>query len=72
MGSLRKTERGDDPDRRDHSARPSAAVTRNDRIGEAADSLSGLAPLGRVGEVEETSEAVLYLPRALEGPGLLI
>jgi NAD(P)-dependent dehydrogenase (short-subunit alcohol dehydrogenase family) len=39
-------------------------IIRTPLIGEGADALAGLHPLGRVGEVAETSDAVLYLARA--------
>ncbi|MDB4976782.1 MAG: glucose dehydrogenase [Myxococcaceae bacterium] len=39
-------------------------IIRTPLIGPGADSLSGLHPLGRVGEVDDTSDAVLFLARA--------
>ncbi|MDB4986715.1 MAG: glucose dehydrogenase [Myxococcaceae bacterium] len=39
-------------------------IIRTPLIGDAADSLAGLHPLGRVGEVDETSDAVLLLARS--------
>jgi len=39
-------------------------IIRTPLIGAGADALAGLHPLGRVGEVDETSDAVLYLARA--------
>ena len=39
-------------------------IIRTPLIGEAADSFAGLHPLRRIGEVEEISDAVLYLARA--------
>jgi NAD(P)-dependent dehydrogenase (short-subunit alcohol dehydrogenase family) len=39
-------------------------IIRTPLIGDGADAMAGLHPLGRVGEVEETSDAVLYLARA--------
>ena len=38
-------------------------IVRTPLIGDAADSMAQLHPLGRVGEVEDTSDAVLYLAR---------
>jgi NAD(P)-dependent dehydrogenase (short-subunit alcohol dehydrogenase family) len=39
-------------------------IIRTPLIGDGADSLAGIHPLGRIGEVAETSDAVLYLARA--------
>jgi NAD(P)-dependent dehydrogenase (short-subunit alcohol dehydrogenase family) len=39
-------------------------IIRTPLIGEAADSMSAWHPLGRVGEVTETSDAILYLAQA--------
>lgn len=39
-------------------------IIRTPLIGAAADSMSAWHPLGRVGEVAETSDAILYLARA--------
>ncbi len=39
-------------------------IIRTPLIGETADSFAGLHPLRRIGEVEEISDAVLYLARA--------
>ena len=39
-------------------------IIRTPLIGAGADALAGLHPLGRVGEVDEISDAVLYLARA--------
>jgi len=39
-------------------------IIRTPLIGDDADSMAGIHPLGRVGEVGETSDAVLYLARA--------
>jgi NAD(P)-dependent dehydrogenase (short-subunit alcohol dehydrogenase family) len=40
------------------------AIIRTPLIGDGADSMAGLHPLGRVGEVKDTSDAILYLARA--------
>lgn len=39
-------------------------IIRTPLIGEGADSFAGIHPLGRVGEVDETSDAILYLARS--------
>ena len=39
-------------------------IIRTPLIGDAADSLAGIHPLQRVGEVNETSDAILYLARS--------
>ena len=39
-------------------------VFRTPLIGDGADDMATIHPLGRIGEVEETSDAVLYLARA--------
>jgi NAD(P)-dependent dehydrogenase (short-subunit alcohol dehydrogenase family) len=39
-------------------------IVRTPLIGEGADSMAGLHPLGRVAEVKDTSDAILYLARA--------
>jgi NAD(P)-dependent dehydrogenase (short-subunit alcohol dehydrogenase family) len=39
-------------------------IIRTPLIGEAADSLAGMHPLKRVGEVQDTSDAALFLSRA--------
>lgn len=39
-------------------------IIRTPLIGEGADSLAAIHPLQRVGEVDETSDAILYLARA--------
>jgi NAD(P)-dependent dehydrogenase (short-subunit alcohol dehydrogenase family) len=39
-------------------------VIRTPLVGDAADDMAAVHPLGRIGEVEETSDAVLYLARA--------
>jgi NAD(P)-dependent dehydrogenase (short-subunit alcohol dehydrogenase family) len=40
------------------------AIIRTPLIGENADALAAIHPLGRVGEVRDTSDAVLYLARS--------
>jgi len=39
-------------------------VIRTPLVGDGADDMAAVHPLGRIGEVEETSDAVLYLARA--------
>src|SRR4029077_19827561 len=39
-------------------------VIRTPLVGDVADDMAAVHPLGRIGEVEETSDAVLYLARA--------
>jgi NAD(P)-dependent dehydrogenase (short-subunit alcohol dehydrogenase family) len=39
-------------------------IIRTPLIGDGADSLSGIHPLQRIGEVDDTSDAILYLARA--------
>ena len=39
-------------------------IIRTPLIGDGADSLAAIHPLQRVGEVDETSDAILYLSRA--------
>ena len=39
-------------------------VIRTPLVGDAADDMAAVHPLGRIGEVGETSDAVLYLARA--------
>lgn len=39
-------------------------IVRTPLIGAGADALAGLSPLGRVGEVADTSDALVYLARA--------
>ena len=39
-------------------------IIRTPLIGAGADTLAGIHPLGRVGEVSETSDAIVYLARA--------
>jgi NAD(P)-dependent dehydrogenase (short-subunit alcohol dehydrogenase family) len=39
-------------------------IIRTPLIGDGADDMAAIQPLGRVGEVEETSDAALYLARA--------
>jgi NAD(P)-dependent dehydrogenase (short-subunit alcohol dehydrogenase family) len=47
-------------------------IIRTPLIGAAADSLGGLARLGRVGEPDEISEAALYLARAAFVTGVVL
>ncbi len=47
-------------------------IIRTPLIGDNADSLAGLHPLGRVGEVDETSDAILYLARSSYVTGVVL
>ena len=47
-------------------------IVRTPLIGDAADSLAKIHPLGRVGEVSEISDAVLYLARAAFVTGVVL
>ncbi len=47
-------------------------IIRTPLIGDNADSLAGLHPLGRIGEVEETSNAILYLARSTYVTGVVL
>lgn len=47
-------------------------IIRTPLAGDNADAFSGVAPLGRIGEVSDTSDAVLYLARANFVTGTLL
>lgn len=47
-------------------------IVRTPLIGESADSMAGLHPLQRIGEVQDTSDAVLYLARAPFVSGIVL
>jgi len=47
-------------------------IIRTPLIGDNADSFASIAPLGRIGEVRDTSDAVLYLARASFVTGTLL
>jgi NAD(P)-dependent dehydrogenase (short-subunit alcohol dehydrogenase family) len=47
-------------------------IIRTPLIGDNADSLASLHPLQRVGEVDETTEAILYLARAAFVTGTIL
>ncbi len=47
-------------------------IIRTPLIGPGADSMAGIHPLGRVGEVRDTSDAVMYLARATFVSGTLL
>jgi len=47
-------------------------IIRTPLIGENADALASMSPLGRVGEVRDTTDAVLYLARATYVTGVVL